>query len=116
MERIDACLVGSLLVAGWSMGADRLAVDERDRLERLVGDVQVLGRTDGVEDDVRRPLVGSGTTRETTGQGGRWCGEAGNGVSDGHGGVDGGGGTGRGTWVSAGLGANSGADMAGRGG
>ena len=47
-------------------GSGRPAVDVRDHLECLVGDGQVAGSTDGVEDDVRRPLVRGGTTRETT--------------------------------------------------
>ena len=66
VEGTDAFLAGSLLVAVVD-GSGRPAVDVGDCLERLVCDGQVAGSTDGVEDDVRRPLVRGGTTRETTG-------------------------------------------------
>ena len=54
----------------------------RDGFECFVGEGQVAGGSSGVEDDCRGALIGGGTIREATREGGGRSGKTGDGVVD----------------------------------
>ena len=94
-------------------GRGRAAINVGDGLECLVGERQVVGGAVGVEDNCRGALIGGGTTREATREGGGRSGKTDDGVVNWPS-VDRWGRARRGPMIGTRLGTSCGADVTGR--